>query len=166
MLEVERWQDVHRVCCHGASYGIELADEGVEEPERERAAPVERQRRVDLAAEIADLRAWDPELHASSVHQQAEEHDLVRVDTEAEGVQRIDRDLSVANRLGLVAHHQNDVADVHDRADAEPTQVPNCHLQKLGRNFGCLGEAEGHRHALVLRTVEHEAEESVVGRCI
>ena len=60
-------------CCHGASYGIAIVDEGVEEPVCELAALVERQRRVDLAAEVADLRAWDMELHASSVYLQAKE---------------------------------------------------------------------------------------------
>ena len=34
---------------------------------------------------------------------------------------------------------------------------------KLGRNVGCQGEAKGHCHALILRTVEREAEESLAG---
>ena len=93
---------------------------------------------MDLAAEIADL-----ELHASSVHLQAEELEGAgwdRVDTEAKGVQQIDRNLRVANRLSLAARHQNDVVDLHNTADAEPTQVLDCRLQKLGRDSGCWGD--------------------------
>ena len=127
MLEVE--ERSNQGCCHSASYGTKLSDEGAKEPERELAALVGWYSRLDLAAEILDHRAWDPKLHASGVHVQAGEPeqlgwdhcDLVGVDTEAEGVQRIDRDLRVANQLSLVACHQDDVVDVPDRADAEPS---------------------------------------------
>ena len=38
----------------------------------------------------------------------------------------------------------------------------DCTLKELGGNSGCQGEAEGHHHAVVLRNVEHEAEELLV----
>ena len=85
------------------------------------------------------------------------DHDLVRVDTEAEGVQQIDRNLRVANRLGLVARHRIDIVDVHN------TAARDCRLRKLGRNSRYSSEAEGQRHALVLHTVEHGTEESLAG---
>ena len=133
MLEVEQRPDVHRGCRHSASYNIELADEGAEEPGRELVALMERQSRVNLTLEIVALRTWDPELHMSNVHMQAEEleraggdcHELVGVDTGAKGVQQIDRDLRVAYRLGLVARHRNDVVDVHG------TRMPSRHRCRM-----------------------------------
>ena len=83
------------------SHGTNLADEGAKEPVRE------------LAAEIANLGARDPELHASSVHMHAEElkqlsrdgRDLFRVIAEAKGVEEIAPNLRVANRLDLATRH-------------------------------------------------------------
>ena len=175
---MEQRPNVHEGCCHGASYGSELANEGAQEPERELAALVERQCRENLAAEIADLRAWDPELHASAVHLQAEEleraswdcHDLARVDTEAMRVQQIDRDLRVANRprLALLRAIKNDVVDVHDTADAKSTQVPDCRLQKLGRDSGCWPKGIAMHRYFALSNMKRKNRRlaSLIGRCM
>ena len=66
VLEVEQRPEVHQGCCHSALHSIELADEGAKELERELVL-LEQQCQVYLGAEIADLCAWDPELHANNI---------------------------------------------------------------------------------------------------
>ena len=84
---------------------------------------------IQVAEIVVDLRAWHPEFHTSGDHLQAEElerpswdcRDLAGVDSKADRVEWIDCDPRVANRLGFAVCHEDDVVDVHDITDAEPT---------------------------------------------